>query len=68
MIKIKKYSCFVKFRTGKGKMEFSNSVEKLMKYILLPEVTEVRIYNETLFGNKQIVLLSCKLFLDGKKI
>lgn len=44
--RIAKYSAFVTFKDGKNYMEFSNSINRLQKLILIENVTTVVIEEE----------------------
>jgi len=46
MMKLKKYSAYVKFKNGKNYMQFSNSLLKMQKLINIDNVKEVVIYLE----------------------
>ena len=51
-----KYSAFSKFTNGSGKMEFSNSINKLQKLILIPSVVKVIICEADNVKNKLFTL------------
>jgi hypothetical protein len=46
IMKLKKYSAYVKFKNGKNYMQFSNSLLKMQKLINIDNVKEVVIYLE----------------------
>lgn len=60
-MKNKKFSAFAKFATGTGKMEFSNSIERLKKIILIDTVTSVVIFDQK--NNRKLMTLTSKIHI-----